>query len=159
MWEELQQRAKTTSVDENLAGQMTYAVVKESTSTAVGSDTEGSVFDTTIEGFSRLQNRALDFLMQAPKYSFPQIFRQYLSTPQWTTVGDEVLSSHALAITPELDLPLQVCLSALFIVIVSSPFEMYELIADSRVETARRTGICAKGTGICAMSENLANNV
>jgi hypothetical protein len=120
-WEELQQRAKTTSVDDNLAGQMTYAVVKESTSTAVGSDAEGSVFDTTIEGFSRLQNRALDFLMQAPKYSFPQIFRQYLSTPQWTTVGDEVPSSHTLAITPELDLPLQVCLSAFSYHDCSSP--------------------------------------
>lgn len=110
MWEELQQRAKSTSVDDNLAGQMTYATVKESTSTAVGSDTEGSVFDTTIEGFSRLQKRALDFLMQAPKYGFPQNFRQYLSTPQWTTVGDEVPHSSVLAITPELDLPLQVSL-------------------------------------------------
>lgn len=108
MWEELQQRAKSTSADDNLAGQMTYATVKESTSTAVGSNAVGSVFDTTIEGFSRLQNRALDFLVQAPKSSFPQNFRQYLTTPQWTTVGDEVPNSHTLAITPELDLPLQV---------------------------------------------------
>lgn len=109
LWEELQQRAKSTSVEDNLAGQMTYATIKESTSAAVGSDTEGSVFDTTIEGFARLQTRALDFLMQAPKSSFPQYFRQYLATPQWTTVGDEIPNSHALAITPELDLPLQVC--------------------------------------------------
>lgn len=115
LWEELQQRAKSTSSDDNLAGQLTYATVKESTSTAVGTDAEGSVFDTTIEGFSRLQNRALDFLMQAPKSSFPQNFRHYLSTPQWTTVGDEVPSSTVLTITPELDLPLQVCfLTTLF---------------------------------------------
>lgn len=108
MWDELQQRAKATGVDDNLAGQMTYATVKESTSTAVGSDAGGSVFDTTIEGFSRLQNRALDFLVQAPKSSFQQNFRPYLTTPQWTTVGDAVPNTHALAITPELDLPLQV---------------------------------------------------
>ena len=108
MWEELQQRAKAISAEDNLAGQMTYAAVKESTSTAMGSGAEGSVFDTTIAGFTRLQSRALDFLMQAPKSSFPQNFKQYLTTPQWTTVGDDPSNSHFLAITPELDLPLQV---------------------------------------------------
>lgn len=115
MWEELQQRAKSTSVDDNLAGQMTYATVKESTSIAVGSDAGGSVFDMTIEGFGRLQKRALDFLAQAPKYGFTHNFRQYLSTPQWTTVGEEVPNSAVLTITPELDLPLQVCFN------ISSP--------------------------------------
>ena len=108
LWEELQQKAKSTSINENLAGQMAYAAVRESTSTAVGSDAEGSVFDTTIAGFTRLQNRALDFLMQAPRSSFSQHFKQYLTTPQWTTVGDDLPNSHILAITPELDLPLQV---------------------------------------------------
>jgi hypothetical protein len=108
MWEELQQKAKTTGADDNLAGQMTYTTVKESTSAAVGSDAEGSVFDTTIEGFSRLKSRALEFLMQAPKSSFQHNFRPYLTTPQWTTVGDEIPNTHAVAITPELDLPLQV---------------------------------------------------
>jgi hypothetical protein len=94
---------------------MTYTTVKESTSTAVGSDADGSVFDITVQGFSRLQSRALDFLMQAPKYSFPQAFKLYLSTPQWTTVGDEVPNPSIIAITPELDQPLQVCLLISFI--------------------------------------------
>lgn len=108
MWEELQQKAKVTGADDNLAGQMTYTTVKESTSTAMGSDAEGSVFDVTIEGFTRLQKRALEFLIQAPKSGFQHNMRQYLSTPQWTTVGEDVPNSHALAITPELDVPLQV---------------------------------------------------
>jgi len=115
LWDELQGRAKSASVDDNLAGEMTYTTVKESTSTAVGSDADGSVFDMTIQGFSRLQSRALDFLMQAPKYSFPQAFKPYLSTPQWTTVGDEVPNPSIIAITPELDQPLQVCLLSSFI--------------------------------------------
>ena len=110
LFAELQRRAQSISVDDNIAGQMSYADVKEATSNAVGSDDEGSVFDMTIENFTRLQSRALELLIQALKYQFPQNFKPYLTTPLWTTVGDEVTTISTLAITPELDQPLQVYL-------------------------------------------------
>jgi hypothetical protein len=110
LFAELQRRAQSISIDDNIAGQMSYSDVKEATSNAVGSDDEGSVFDMTIENFTRLQSRALELLIQALKYQFPQNFKLYLTTPLWTTVGDEVTSLSTLAITPELDQPLQVCL-------------------------------------------------
>lgn len=40
LWEELQSKAKKTSEDDNLAGPISYAVVKESTSAEVGTDSE-----------------------------------------------------------------------------------------------------------------------
>ena len=88
LWEELQNRAKTTNVKDNLAGSMTYAEVKDVTSDAVGSESEGSLFDVTINNYKSIQNKADNLIEQAIKYSFSTIFKQYLSKAQWTTIGD-----------------------------------------------------------------------
>jgi hypothetical protein len=109
LWDELQSRAKTTDINDNLAGTMSYTEVKDSTSTAVGSDAEGSVFDVTIAGFGHLRNRAEDFVLQALNYDFSGSFKHYFTRSQWTTVGDEVAPATVLSVTPELDQPLQVC--------------------------------------------------
>ena len=94
MWDQLQERAKTTHTNGNLAGSMSYTAVKESTSSAVGSEDEGSVFDVTIDGFERLRGRAEGLIIQAMKYAFPSEFRQYLTKPQWTTVDDSMNSKY-----------------------------------------------------------------
>ena len=93
LWEDLQNRAKVADFEDNLAGSMTYNEVKECTSDAVGSEAEGSVFDVTIDGFEQIRNKAESLIIQAIKYAFPTAFRQYLSHPQWTTIGDAPLSS------------------------------------------------------------------
>jgi hypothetical protein len=85
---------------------MSFTEVKDSTSTAVGSEDEGSVFDVTIAGYSRLRSRAEDLLIGSLKHSFPVSLRYYLSKAQWTTVGDE--NSTVTGVTPELDQPLRV---------------------------------------------------
>jgi hypothetical protein len=89
---------------------MSYREVKDATSMAVGSDSEGSVFDMTIDGYRGLQKRAEDFMIDALKADLSNSFKHYLSRTQWTTVG-EVPS--VLAMTAELDQPLQVSRSYL----------------------------------------------
>lgn len=105
LWDQLQARAKSTNVNDNLVGSMSYREVKDATSTAVGSDSEGSVFDMTIDGYRRLQRRAEEFMAEALKSDLSNAFKHYLTRTQWTTVGD-VPSD--LAVTAELDQPLRV---------------------------------------------------
>lgn len=68
---------------------MSYNEVRDCTSEAVGSESEGSVFDVTIQSYERLTKRAENLIIQAIKYNFPTWFRAYLSKPGWATVGDE----------------------------------------------------------------------
>lgn len=88
---------------------MTYSVVKESTSNAVGSDSsfgEGSVFDVTIEGIVGVRNRAEGYLISNLTYNFPSLLKHYFHNAQWMTVGDDSISATT---SPELDQPLRVC--------------------------------------------------
>lgn len=91
----MQQRAKTTNIDSNLAGSMSYTEVKDVTSDAVGSEEEGSLFDVTIDNYERVKSRAEALIEQSIKYSFPTTFKQYLTKPQWTTIGDVPKSSQS----------------------------------------------------------------
>lgn len=85
MWEELQQKAKVTGADDNLAGQMTYTTVKESTSTAMGSDAEGSVFDVTIEGFTRAAETGSRIPYPGPEV---RLSTQYEAVSEHTTMDN-----------------------------------------------------------------------
>ncbi|PBP20860.1 RINT-1 family protein [Diplocarpon rosae] len=107
LWEELQDRAKDTDGKSKLAGSMTYTEVKESTSDAMGSESEGSVFDKTIESFEKLRESAESSITQAVKYGFPASFKQYITRPQWSTVGDASSGAWPSSRTAELDAPLQ----------------------------------------------------
>lgn len=62
--------------------------VIECTSKAVGSESDGSLFDTTLEAFERQRRRAESLITQAVKYDLPHIFRPYFTKSQWTTVGE-----------------------------------------------------------------------
>jgi len=67
---------------------MSYTEVKDVTSNAVGSDTDGSLWDVTIENYERVRQKAEMLLLQAVQYSFPTTFKQYINKPQWTTIGE-----------------------------------------------------------------------
>ena len=111
IWDQLQHRAKITTVEDNLVGNMTYTEVKDCTSEAVGSEEEGSVFDVTIKDFENLRSKAESLLTDAIRHKFPANFSQYISKPEWRTIDDAPLSSLSLVtVTPELDQPLQVYL-------------------------------------------------
>jgi hypothetical protein len=107
LWDQLQDRAKTTDTTDNLAGDMSYKEVKGATSAAVGSDDEGSVWDVTINGFQGLRDRAEHLTIEAIKSNFPTSFKHYFTQPQWTTIGDDP-DLTLLSVTAELDQPLQV---------------------------------------------------
>lgn len=92
LWEQLQDRARITSADDNLVGSMSYTEVKDCTSGAIGSEDEGSIFDVTIQGYERLTKRAESLIIQSIKYTFPNSFRAYLTKPEWTTIGDDTSS-------------------------------------------------------------------
>jgi len=83
---------------------LSYAVVKECTSSAVGSTDDASVWDETQEGYGRLKGKAEDLLLQTLKYTWPTILKPYFHKAQWMTVGTEDDSTPT--ITPELDQPL-----------------------------------------------------
>lgn len=79
---------------------MTFDVVKDSTSDAMGSDTEGAVFDKTIETFEKLRQQSESYITQAIKYAFPVSFKNYITKPQWCTIGDtSSLSKYDLAMS------------------------------------------------------------
>lgn len=98
LWDQLQDRAKATRVEDNLVGNMTYAEVKDCTSEAVGSQDEGSVFDVAINDFESLKNKAEALITNALRYKFPSNFSQYLSKPEWQTIDDAPLSSTLFAL-------------------------------------------------------------
>ena len=93
IWDQLQDRAKFTRVEDNLVGNMTYTEVKDCTSGAVGSEEEGAVFDVTINDYERLRDNAETLIINTLKYKFPVNFSQYLSKPMWQTIDDTPLPS------------------------------------------------------------------
>ncbi len=89
----MQGRAKDTSAEDKLAGDMTYTEIKEVTSDALGTEDEGSVFDVTIDQFQRQKDRAERLIISALKYSFPLTFKQYITKPQWATIEEPASNS------------------------------------------------------------------
>ncbi|KAI9052442.1 hypothetical protein LZ554_003788 [Drepanopeziza brunnea f. sp. 'monogermtubi'] len=106
LWEGLQERARDTDNTVALAGEMSYTVVRDSTSDAMGSETEGAVFDKTIENYEQLRRMAESNIIQALKYGFPSSFKLYITRPQWSSV-DDISGTGPSARTAELDAPLQ----------------------------------------------------
>jgi RAD50-interacting protein 1 len=89
LWDELQRRAKKTDLDDNLAGPISHADVKSSTSASVGSDEDGALFDETIIAFKKRRDHAEGLIVEALKYGFPSTLRPYFNKPQWLTVDDD----------------------------------------------------------------------
>ncbi len=77
---------------------MSYTEVKDVTSSAVGLEEEGSLFDVTIDGYERIRDKAESLIEQTIRYSLPTIFKQYLAKPQWATIGD--VPSSSMQISP-----------------------------------------------------------
>ncbi|KAF7943217.1 hypothetical protein EAE96_011152 [Botrytis aclada] len=108
---QLDERAQGVHPDSAIAGPITCSQLKLSTSLKLGTG-EGTIFDTTIQGFKKIRGNAGDLLQRAIKYPFPTAFRAYLTQAQWTTVGQDTQSlphyTSSLTISAELDQPLQV---------------------------------------------------
>ncbi|KAF7883893.1 hypothetical protein EAF00_011205 [Botryotinia globosa] len=107
---QLDERAQGVHPDSAIAGPITCSQLKLSTSLKLGTG-EGTIFDTTIQGFKKIRSNAGDLLQRAIKYPFPNAFRAYLTQAQWTTVGQDSQSlphyTSSLTISAELDQPLQ----------------------------------------------------
>jgi hypothetical protein len=116
-------------VDDNLAGTMSYAEVKSSTSASVGSEEDGALFDETIAAFTARKDHSERLMVERMKHSLPGALSAYKSRPQWlpmdnsSDAGTTSLSNKAhvivtdfidqsvLSITSEFEQPLQVRLS------------------------------------------------
>lgn len=103
LWAELQRRERKRGVGDDLAGPMSYADVKNSTSSAVGSEQEGAVFDETSEAYRRLRSTAEKLMVEDITYSLPRLFKNYFQKPQWLTIdadsGDEGKATSQIMIT------------------------------------------------------------
>lgn len=68
---------------------MTSEAVKGATSSAVGSNDDGAVFDETSNAYKRLRSEAERLLIQDFKDNIPRWFRNYISRPEWMIIGSE----------------------------------------------------------------------
>ena len=93
LWDQLQDRAKVTRVEDNLVGNMTYTEVKDWHQRLSALQDEGPVFNVTIKDFGNLKKKAEALIVNALKYKFPANFSQYLSKPEWQTIDSAPLSS------------------------------------------------------------------
>lgn len=91
LWCELQRRAKKVGIDDDLADQMSYEDVKSSTSTAVGSEEEGGLFDETIASYVLRRDHAERLISEALKYAITPALRPYIQKPNWLTVDNSDL--------------------------------------------------------------------
>jgi RAD50-interacting protein 1 len=83
----LKGRAKYADDQTNLVGGLSYDQVKGRTSTEIGSDGDGTIFDETIRSYSKRREGARVLLKSALVNSHQTVFRPYLSKPQWSIVN------------------------------------------------------------------------
>lgn len=68
---------------------MSFADVKSSTSTSMGSDEDGGLFDETITAYKARRKHAKNLIVEAIKYAFPTSLRSYINKPQWLTIAED----------------------------------------------------------------------
>lgn len=109
IYDELQTRVASVDSTTRFASNIAASEVIKCMSKSVVSESDGSLFDTTIEAYERQRDKAESLITQAIKYDLPQLFRPYLTKSQWTIVGEvPLLEPISTLITPELDLPLRI---------------------------------------------------
>lgn len=91
LWDELQTRAANRSSGANFSGNMSYGDVKGKTSSSVGEEGDGGLFDETISAYSMRRKGALDLLVRALDAAHSRALRGYVNRAQWTTIGDAAL--------------------------------------------------------------------
>jgi RAD50-interacting protein 1 len=90
LWNELQKKAKTRDIDDNITGKMSYSEVRNSTSASMGSDADGGIFDETICAYKKnCRDRAEYLMIDAIKHNFPRALRPYINKTQWLAIDDE----------------------------------------------------------------------
>lgn len=126
LWDELQARAAKRTSD--FTSNMTYDDVKGRTSSSVGVEEDGGLFDETISAYGMRRKGAQDLLVRALDTAHSKALRTYVTRVQWTTIGDSALlgkfrkfstdnmrrltcdaeDPSQLTISPELDQPLHI---------------------------------------------------
>lgn len=91
LWDELQARAAKRSSGASFTGNMSYDDVKGRTSSSVGIEEDGGLFDETISAYSMRRKGAQDLLVRALDAAHSKALRGYVSRVQWTTIGDSAL--------------------------------------------------------------------
>ncbi|KAK0385473.1 hypothetical protein NLU13_7949 [Sarocladium strictum] len=110
LWDELQSRAAKRSSGVSFTGTMTYDDVRGRTSSSVGAEEDGGLFDETISAYGMRRKAAQDLLVRALDGAHSKALRGYVNRVQWTTIGDSALldDPSSLTISPELDQPLHI---------------------------------------------------
>lgn len=88
IYDELQTRVASVDSTTRFASNIAASEVIKCMSKSVVSESDGSLFDTTIEAYERQRDKAESLITQAIKYDLPQLFRPYLTKSQWTIVGE-----------------------------------------------------------------------
>ncbi|KAI9872535.1 MAG: hypothetical protein M1830_001510, partial [Pleopsidium flavum] len=107
LWEELQDRARRNA-SKNLAGPMSIEDVAERTSSHVGSEGDsGALFDETAGAYKRLRVRSEGIIQDLLVYNMRESLRPYGRINPWSSLSSDNSNPSLLAITAELDAPLQ----------------------------------------------------
>jgi hypothetical protein len=86
---------------------MTYSEVKNTTSSAVGSELDGGLFDETILAYRKLHADAQQRIVNAVKYALPATMRNYINKPNWLSLDASQVDDAAMSITAEFEAPLR----------------------------------------------------
>lgn len=70
---------------------MSYDDVRGRTSSSVGVEEDGGLFDETIAAYSMRCKSAQELLVRALDAEHSKSLRSYVSRVQWTTIGDSAL--------------------------------------------------------------------
>lgn len=109
LWDELQDRARRSNGERNLAGPMSVEAVAQRTSNTVGSDTDtGALFDETAASYKSLRIRTETILIETITDTFRATLRPYGRINPWSSLSTISLSEpSSLALTAELDATVQ----------------------------------------------------
>ena len=111
LWDELQYRAKSNSTGGNkqLSGGMTMEHIASRTSSNIISEDSaaGALFDETASAYRRLRVRSEAIMQELLNTSMRDSLRPYSRITPWSSLSTDITNPTNLAITAELDAPLQ----------------------------------------------------
>ncbi|KAK8091643.1 hypothetical protein PG997_002004 [Apiospora hydei] len=134
LWEDLKGRAKQADNDQqtNLVGGMSYDHVKGRTSSEIGSEGDGSIFDETIKFYSKRRESAQKFLKEALVESHQTAFRPIVSS-------EASVDPSQLAVTAELDEPLRIMKRNLTFLASALSTAVYKRVWREALESLQET--------------------
>ena len=108
LWDELQYRAREKGQHgKNIAGSMSVTEVAERTSSNVGTEESGALFDETASAYRHLRVRTEEVMQENLSYDIRESLRPYGRLGTWSSIVPDPQSVSSMSPSSELDNPVQ----------------------------------------------------